>query len=98
MNTCQELCVIAELTALEGNRDKLVELFKPLIEATRKEPGCLYYDCCEDRPGHFTFVEKYKTTEDLEFHMKTNHFLEAIKVVSTLIDGEVKISRLPKLI
>jgi len=92
-----EICVIAELNAKEGKRDELISLFKPLVEETRKEPGNVYYDCCESSPGKFVFVEKYKSEADLDIHMKNDHFTKAFPLVQQLIEGEVKITRLPKL-
>lgn len=94
-----EICVLASLTAKEGKREELLECFKHLIEETRKEPGCIYYDLCESNPGCFTFVESYKSVEDLETHMKLDHFTKAYPIVVELVvDGKVDIKRLTKVI
>jgi len=93
----REICVLAELTPKQGKKDELMKVFKPLIENTRKEPGCIIYDCCEKFGSNdLIFFEKYKSEEELERHMKNDHFTKAYPEVVKLIDGDVRITRCPK--
>lgn len=67
--------VIATLTIKDGTAAKVIEAAKPCIAGTRAEAGCISYDlnqAVEDQ-NTLTFVERWKTREDLELHFKQPH-------------------------
>ena len=51
-------------------------LFREMIEATRKEKGCIEYrlHVKDDEPGFYVFVEEWETMEDLNNHFEAEHF------------------------
>jgi len=70
------LTVVARIKAKSGKEEEVKKELKALIEPTRSEPGCINYDLHEaaDEPSLFMFYENWKTKDDLDRHMKTEHF------------------------
>lgn len=69
------LYVIATFTVKDGSVDTIIEKSKAVIEATRKEDGCISYDLnrvVEDA-NTFTFVERWESRAHLDAHFKTDH-------------------------
>lgn len=67
--------VIATINIKLGTASQVIEAAMPCIIATRKEAGCIFYDlnqAVEDE-NTLTFVEQWKTREDLEQHFKQPH-------------------------
>ena len=56
-------------------RDKVVELARPCLEATRKEEGCLRYELYASIEDDVTlqFVEEWADIDSLRAHIKTPH-------------------------
>ena len=67
--------VIATLTLKPESLDALREAAMPCIEATREEPGCIFYDLntSVSNSRRVVFVERWKSREDLDNHLKTPH-------------------------
>lgn len=67
--------VIATLTIKPDTLDALREAAMPCIEATREEPGCIFYDlnASVSNSRRVVFVERWKSREDLENHLRTPH-------------------------
>jgi len=53
-----------------------------VIEATRKENGCIFYDLTQSVTDLdvFTFIERWTTREALEAHFKTPHLADWRKI------------------
>lgn len=70
---------------LDGARPHL----RALIEATRKEEGCIAYDFGEDAsdPGRLVVSEAWRDEAALADHLKTAHFAAWIEVVKTVAGG-----------
>lgn len=71
----QNLHIVALFRFKENYLMDAIELFKKLVNETRKEEGCLQYDLIEDREnkGVFFIVELWETTEHHYEHSKTEH-------------------------
>lgn len=67
--------VIATVTLKPGVLDAVAAAATPLIEATRKEAGCLRYDLLVDilDRTRMTFVEEWESREALEAHFHAPH-------------------------
>ena len=67
--------VVATLTAKPGKHEMLTAGARPVIEATRKEAGCISYDLTRSisEPDTFVFIERWTTREALEAHFQTPH-------------------------
>lgn len=74
--------------------DAFIATFKELSDATRLEPGCVYYDLCQDvkDPTILTVQEEWKTMEDLNLHMKTPHFTKVVPLLGEFQEKEGGVS------
>ncbi|MBZ0161105.1 MAG: antibiotic biosynthesis monooxygenase [Notoacmeibacter sp.] len=67
--------VVATLTIKPDSLAALREAAMPCIEATREEPGCIFYDmnASVSNSQRVVFVEQWKSREDLEGHFRAPH-------------------------
>lgn len=67
--------VIATLQLKPGSLDALRDAAMRCIEATREEPGCVFYDmnASASNSERVVFVERWKSREDLDKHFSTPH-------------------------
>lgn len=72
------LHIVALFRIKENYLIDAIELFKKLVNATRKEEGCLQYDLVEDieNKGVFFIVEIWETQEYHFKHSGTEHLME----------------------
>src|SRR5437764_6181481 len=83
------ICLAVRLLAKPEMEQKVAEAFRPLIEASRREPGCLMYVVHQrkDEPQKFLLYEQYKDEDALEAHRSSAHFEKfATQGVYTMID------------
>jgi quinol monooxygenase YgiN len=83
------ICLAVRLLAKNGMENKVAEAFRPLIEQSRREPGCLMYVVHQrkDEPRRFLVYEQYKDDAALEAHRESDHFQKyATNGVYTMID------------
>jgi len=67
--------VIARAEAAEGKSAELKATLVQLVEPTRKEKGCLYYEFFESNiDGIFYFNELWEKMDDLKAHGSTPGF------------------------
>ena len=74
------LPVVAVIKAKPGKEKVLETLLKSIIEATRREAGCLKYELFRDKtdPGVFIFIESWKSDQDLQVHLSSRHIATAM--------------------
>ncbi|WEX76711.1 antibiotic biosynthesis monooxygenase [Sinorhizobium numidicum] len=67
--------VIAHLKAHAGKADEVVALAGPLIEATRREEGCISYELYRKPadPDMLVFVETWKSRAAVDAHFAEPH-------------------------
>ena len=87
--------IIAVLSVRREESEKLEALLKPLIEASRKDAGCLGYDCRADvlNPGTWLFFEKWQDDASLEKHMAAAHFKAFEQGVASLLTAPLAIHK-----
>jgi len=70
------ICLAVRLVVKPGHEQVVADFFKPLTEASRKEPGCLFYVAHQhhDDPRKFLVYEQYKDDAALEAHRNSDHF------------------------
>lgn len=92
------LIVVAPIIAKAGHADTVKTVFGPLIEASRKEAGCLRYEFHVDNnnPHRFLMIEEWTDKAALELHKTTPHFQALGQQLAGLI--EVEIIELSKLV
>jgi quinol monooxygenase YgiN len=67
--------VIARLVAREGKSAELRAQLQQMLEPTRAEKGCEYYELFESNlEGLFYFNELWTSQQDLDAHAASSHF------------------------
>lgn len=81
------LRVVARVVALPEQVEALKELLIGLVEPTRQEPGCLYYELLQNQqdPTDFTFVEEWESQEHLKAHLASEHLKNAMNQLPGLV-------------
>lgn len=84
-----KLYIVALFRFKENALIDAIEMLKKMVNATRKEEGCLQYDLVEDKhnKGIFFIVELWETEEHHFAHTHTEHFMD-FRVQSTPILDE----------
>ena len=80
--------VVALVVPKQGKRREVQTILLELVEATRREEGCIQYDLLEEtnNPTDFTFVERWATKAALDAHFVRPHFtLAAARLEGLLI-------------
>ena len=75
----QALRVVARVVARPGKVEELRALLQGLVEPTRREPGCVTYELLQNmtEPTDFTFVEEWRSEEELDVHLQSPHVRQA---------------------
>jgi quinol monooxygenase YgiN len=68
--------VTAKWTAREGEEERVLAAIRSMIEPSRAEPGCLYYQPNRDPddPRVFFFYELYDDEDAYKAHGESEHF------------------------
>ncbi|SHO57066.1 putative quinol monooxygenase [Vibrio quintilis] len=77
-----QFCLIAEIQANEGKSDAITAQLKILVEASRKEEGCIAYELYRDETKADLFImrEIWASEQVLEQHQQTAHFQNFVAV------------------
>lgn len=70
--------------------EDFIETARELVELTRQEAGCIQYDLSQDvtNPTVLSFIEQWESSEMLNAHMETEHFLRLVPLLATFSDRE----------
>ena len=84
------IVVTSTFRAKPGMRDKIIELAPPVLEATRKEEGCIRYELLMSVEDDVTlqFVEEWADIEKLRVHLKTPHLAAFKKARESFVATE----------
>jgi quinol monooxygenase YgiN len=76
----------------KGEEKTFLEAAKPCVAATRKEKGCIAYECHQDveEPTRFVFYERWKSPEALAAHFKEEHLKSLADTLHKIADGAPK--------
>ncbi len=80
-----EVVVIAKASALAGREDEMERALRENAEASRQEPACLSYSVLRSASGVFVTVERWKSKEDVDAHMKTPHVERLFAALAPLL-------------
>ena len=77
------LDVVAVLSAKPGSESILRQALADLVGPTRAEPGCISYELFASATDAAVFitVEKWRSQDDLDAHMQTDHIQKALTTV-----------------
>jgi quinol monooxygenase YgiN len=86
------LVFTATLKAKSGKEKELEEVLIDMVSKVQNEEGALVYILhrARDDAGQFTFYEKYKDQEALDFHDSTPHMKELLAKLEVLLAEEIK--------
>ncbi|SHH95591.1 putative quinol monooxygenase [Clostridium grantii] len=87
--------VVAKNFPKEDKIAEVIELCKELVDATRKEEGCIKYELFQDvnEPNVLTFIEEWVDVEALNKHMASEHFTRIIPEFGEFMlkDGDINV-------
>ena len=91
----ETLTIVATVIVKPEYKEDVLKSIKTVVDATRKEPGNIFYDVFEDinNPLKFVFIETWKSQAAIDTHNKTTHFNNFVKAVegkATLEAGVLK--------
>ncbi len=89
------LRVIARVHAKLDHVAQVREILTALVDATRREPGCLSYELLQNHADatEFVFVEQWASAEAEQSHFVTPHVLATLQQLSGLLASEPQICR-----
>ena len=79
----ETLTIVATVTVKPEFKEDVLKAIKTVVDATRKEPGNIFYDVFEDinNPLKFVFIETWKSQAAIDSHNKSAHFNDFVKAV-----------------
>ncbi len=83
------IVVVALLEVRPGRAEEAIEAFRPVVEKTHDERGCLAYALHRDRgdPDTIVLIEKWASQEDLDAHL-VKPYLEDLGELSSELLAE----------
>lgn len=92
--------VVARNFAKAEKFHEIIELYRELVELTRKEKGCIKYELYQDEnnPDILTMIEEWQSREALEEHFKAEHFVRIIPNVKKYMLKETDLNIYNKLL
>jgi quinol monooxygenase YgiN len=87
--------VVALWTARAGEEVRVRQVLEQMCEPSRSERGCLLYRTqqSEDDPRVFLLYEVYRSRDDYEFHLASDHFHSyAAKIGIPLLENRERTS------
>jgi quinol monooxygenase YgiN len=81
------LKVVAKNYADPKRIDEILSLCRELVETTRRERGCISYGVYRDaeHPELLTMIEEWESREDLDAHLRSEHFTRLVPQMSKLM-------------
>ena len=72
------IVLVVRIKLQDGKRDDFFEIAKPMVACSKNEAGNIEYALYEelDEGNTVAYIEKWKNQEALDFHGKTDHFIE----------------------
>jgi quinol monooxygenase YgiN len=69
-------CLAVKWTIKDGELDGVLAALRPLVEASRAEPGCLMYQAHRDpeNPNVLFLYEQYRDEDAYRAHAESEHF------------------------
>lgn len=72
-------------------REQALKLARGMTEASRNEPGCISYDFYVglSDPNTLMLFQEWESMESLMRHFQTTHMEEFLRVLPTVVSGEI---------
>ena len=83
--------IVARVLVKEGQEAAFINVASVLVEATRKEPGCLFYTLYQSPldTKSFIFYEEYKDQAAFDSHANSDHFKAFAGAIGDIVDGDL---------
>ena len=83
--------IVARVLVKEGKEAAFISVASVLVEATRKEPGCLFYTLYQSPldTKQFIFYEEYKDQAAFDAHGNSEHFKTFAGTLGDIVDGDL---------
>lgn len=93
-----DLNVVALLKAKPGSEQIVQDALATLVEPTLAEDGCLAYELHVSAadPATFVTIERWRSQDDLDAHMKTPHIASAFAIAGEHLAAAPEIHPLSK--
>lgn len=90
-----KVVVVARAIVKEGQEVAFADVAKVLVEATRKEPGCIFYNLYQSPmdPKSFIFYEEYKDDAAFASHGSSEHFKAFAGAIPDMLAEELIIEQ-----
>lgn len=92
--------ILVTFEVKEGNEKAFEAAFRPCLEATKKEPGCVSYELNRDpdRPTTYVMYEQFRSVAAIETHIRAKHTETLLKTVVPMCQGDpqVKVFTVPQ--
>lgn len=78
--------VVANFHLKKENVEEAIKLAKEMVEATRKEEGCVQYDLAQspESPEKIVILEAWETKEAIDTHSASEHFTRIVPQVAAM--------------
>ena len=85
--------IVVKFTVKPEHRDTWLDAVRPFTEATRAEPGNLWFDWSRsvDDPNRFVLVEAFKEGDAPGLHVGSDHFKAAMELMPSMLAGTPEI-------
>lgn len=92
--------VVAKKIVNEGKVEEVIKLYEELVQATRKEEGCIKYELYQDEKDSriLAVIEEWESKYVLDKHMKTEHFTRIVPMIGEFTSNKTDINIYNKLI
>jgi len=80
----EKLTIVATVTVAKPElKDEVLKAIQAVVDATRKETGCISYNVFEDvtNPLKFVFIENWKSQAAIDSHNNSPHFKAFVKAI-----------------
>jgi len=79
--------IVVKFTTLPEHRDTWLSQVDAFTQATRAEPGNLWFEWSRsvDRPDEFVLVEAFRDADAGAAHVGSNHFRSAMELMPTML-------------
>lgn len=81
------ILIVAKFTVRPEYRDQFPELVRGFTEATRQEPGNLWFEWSRslDNPNQFVLIEAFRDGQAGAAHVQSDHFKQATRNTPALL-------------
>lgn len=92
--------VVAKKLVNEGKLEVVISLYEQLVQATRKEEGCIKYELYQDEkePRILAVIEEWESKEALAIHMKSEHFTRIVPMIGEHTEKKADINIYNKIV